>query len=387
MVQLPGMTKATLAIVTALIFVFVGVIVAIALARGYQIDITKKSLTPTGILVVTSDPDGAQVLIDGVLKTATNTTINLAPGEYDVKIQKEGFSPWEKKVEIKKEEVFKTNAFLFPTLPDLRPLTFTGAINPTVSPDNTKLVYGVASASAKIDGLSGNGVWILDTSRNFSAQFFSGGDFRQIYRDTPGLVLSGAKFVWSPDAKQLLANGYLLNTDQINDNPVLDGTTWDDLTLARYTAQLAKLPLTLKDILSTSAGNLKFSPDETKILYTATASASLPPVLTAYLPGTDPTPQSRNLQPGINYVYDLKEDRNYVVPNGVTWFPSSRHLMLIVNNQIIIMEYDGTNKATVFSGQFDPSSVFVWPNWSKVVILTSLGNPGGQENLYTINLR
>lgn len=363
------MTKTTLAILVAFIFIFVGVIVAIALARGYQIDITKKSLTPTGILVVTSDPDGAQVLIDGVLKTATNTTINLAPGKYDVKIQKEGFAPWEKEVEIKQEEVFKTNAFLFPTLPDLRPLTFTGALNPTVSPDSTKLVYGVASGSA-------NGVWVLDTSRNFSSQFLSNGDFRQIYRNTPSLDLSNAKFVWSPDNKQILADGYLLDTDRINEAPVLSNIIWEKPNLT------VKIPL----IFSTVSGEIKFSPDGTKILYTATSSATLPPSLVS-LPGSNPTPQIRNLTPNKTYVYDLKEDRNYLINAPVTWFPSSRHLISVINSQISIMEYDGTNKATVFSGQFDPTNVFVWPNWSKIVILTSLGNSGGQENLYTINLR
>lgn len=422
------MNRATLAIVAALIIIFSGIAVAITLARGYQFDVSKKTLAPTGILVATSDPDGAQVLIDGKLKTATNNTINLAPGEYKVRIQKDGFTPWEKQIEIKKEEVFKTNVFLFPSLADLRPLTFTGALNPTISSDKTKIAYGIASASAKIDGANGNGVWIMDIGRAFSAPIFSATDLRQIYANTPFLSLSDANLIWSPDDKQILAyygdlekptSAYLLNTDRINDAPsqVLPTLTviltdWTNLSLARKNAQLAKLPLNLRSLLSTSAAQLNFSPDETKILYTATASASLPHFLTAYLPGTNPTPQTRTITTNHTYVYDLKEDRNYLIPGNwsasgnqqpagqqtsqLAWFPSSRHLLTITNNssvslgagQILVMEYDGTNQAAVFNGAFNPDDVFVWPNWSKIVILTNLGsNDPLAKNLYTVNLR
>ncbi len=399
------MSKATLAVLAALLFIFSGVIVTVALARGYRPDFDKRTLLPTGILVTTSDPDGAQVLIDGKLKTATNNTINLAPGKYPVRIQKDGFTSWEKQIEIKKEEVFKTNAFLFPALADLRPLTFTGALNPTVSHDQTKIVYGVASASARLNGLDGNGVWTMDAGRNLPAPILSSGDFRQIFRNSQVLTLSDANFLWSADNKQILAYfdslatpsaAYLLDTDRLNDAPPLVTDRlpviledWKNLTDARYAAQLAKLPQTLRTTLATSAGTLAFSPDETKILYIATSSAFLPNYLTTYLPGSDPTPEIRSITSGNQYVYDLKEDRNYFVSGlNLRWFPSSRHLLEVGANQIAVTEYDGTNKAALFSGSFSPNTVFVWPNWSKVVILTPLGSANGTgENLYTINLR
>ncbi|MCL4398053.1 PEGA domain-containing protein [Patescibacteria group bacterium] len=404
------MNKATLAVLTAFFFILAGLAVAVALARGYRPDFANRTLLPTGILVATSDPDGAEVLINGKLETATNNTINLAPGKYLVRIQKDGFSPWEKQVEIKKEEVFKTNAFLFPALADLRPLTFTGSLNPVVSPDQTKIVYGVASASARLNGGDGNGVWVMDTSRTLPAPIPGGGDFRQVFINSPALSLSDANFAWSADSKQVLAYygslatpsaAYLLDTDRLNDNPTPETSnqltslfdSWKALTAARYAAQLAKLPENLRATLATSAATLEFSPDETKILYTATASAHLPAYLLTYLPGTDPTPETRNLQPGNTYVYDLKEDRNYLIPvpagiPPISWFPSSRHLLEVDNNQISVMEYDGTNKAVLFNGTFSPASVFVWPNWSKVVILTNLGSTDSQaQNLYTVNLR
>ncbi len=397
------MTKVTLVIIATITILFSAVVIVILLARGYQFDIGKKELFPTGILVATSDPDGAAVLIDGKLKTATNNTISLSPTSYLVKIQKDGFVPWEKKIEIKKEEVFKTNVFLFPAVPDLRPSTLTGAINPALSPDSTKIVFSVASASAEK-----NGVWVMDMGKIFTpVPIFSGADFRQIYTNNLDLSLSSAKFLWSPDSRQIIASSsslaVLLETDRINDQPTIVtnrlGTIlsqWNDQNNIKIKSDWSKLDPQLKTIFATASSQLYFSPDQSKLLYQATASANLPPILTSYLAGTNPTTQTRLIQPGNTYVYDTKEDRNYLIVNchppagGVNciWFPSSRHLITYTNQQISIMEYDGTNKALIYAGPFKPGIVYPWPNWSKIVILTSLNNtPDSLENLYTINLR
>lgn len=398
------MNRVTLLIISTLV-ILVGAIGAVILvARGYRFNLAKKEFFPTGILVATSDPDGAEVFLDGKLKTATNNTISLSPGRYKIRIVKDGFIPWEKEITIKPEEVYKTNVFLFPAVPDLRPLTLTGAVNPALSPDSTKIVYSVASASA-----DKNGVWIADMSR-FPAPvpFFSSADFRQIYHDSPILSLSTAKFLWSPDSRQIIATpgsglAVLLDTDKTNDqlNFIANSlptilSQWDAQNEIKTSAQKNKLVKPLADFLSTTSANLRFSPDETKILYQATASASLPEVLPTYLPGTNPTPETRQLSSDNIYVYDIKEDRNYEISNcnppaggsNCVWFPSSRHLLSYTSQQISVMEYDGTNPALVYAGPFTPGIVFPWPNWSKIVILTSLNSlPSAQENLYTINLR
>jgi hypothetical protein len=389
------MKRTTLAVIFGITLVLAGTVVAILFARGYNFDISKKELSSTGILVATSDPDGAMVSIAS-LRAATNSTMNMTPGIYKVKIQKDGFTPWEKSVEIKKEEVIKTNVFLFPALSDLRPLTFTGAKNPIISTDNTKIAYGVASASSQLS-LNQNGIWIIDMGRIFvPTPIFSAADFRQIYRNTTTLSLSDTKFSWSPDNKQILAGNYLLDTDRLDDTPTFIASPsgiiaeWKILLDARKTAQNSKLPVNIKQILATNSGELTFSPDETKVLYTATASAVLPIAITNYLPGKNPTPEVRTIKPGNTYVYDLKEDRNYwilVSSDQIRWFPSSRHLISTADNQISIMEFDGTNKAVVFNGAFKKDAVFAWPNWSKLVILTSLGSTTGTENLYTVNFR
>ena len=92
-------------IVSALFFIGIFTILVVSLiayARGVRVDIKSKKLETTGLLVATSIPDGATVFIDDHLTTATNTTINLTPNDYSVKIAKEGYLPWQKKLKIQK---------------------------------------------------------------------------------------------------------------------------------------------------------------------------------------------------------------------------------------------------------------------------------------------
>lgn len=418
------MNKSSFVVLISFALVITIAIVVIFFARGYQVDFTKKTVSGTGILVATSDPDGAEVLINGKLKTATNNTINLEPGKYTIRLEKDGFSPWEKLVNVKREEVFKTNAFLFPRVPDLRPLTFTGASNPTVSPDGTKIVYSVASASAEK-----NGVWIADISRSaILSPLGSPADLRQIVKQTSLLPAKETKFWWSPDSKEIIAytetpipqapiklagnkmaslsaeiaSAYVLETDRLN-LELVDMTRtletirreWETTRNLEITNLIQKLPTPINILVSTSAANFRFSPDQTKILYDATSSASLPMILTSYLPGSVPTPENRQLEPGKTYVYDTKEDKNFQIENCRTqigsciWFPSSRHLLSYTSGEISIMEYDGTNQSVIYGGPFTKGVVFPWPNWGKIVILTSLNttSANSDQNLYTINLR
>lgn len=406
------MDRARLAVILTALLILGGVAVAILLARGYQIDITNRTLSQTGILVTTSDPDGAEVYINDVLTTATNNTLNLAPGTYNVSIRKDGFSRWEKTIPIVKEEVFKTNAFLFPLVPDLGPITYSGALNPTLSPDGSRVAFSVASASGEK-----NGIWVLDMGRGvLVAPLISGANQRQIYQNTAALNLSGAKFLWSNDSRQILVYTddkaptlatpsakpvYLLEADQLNitarqvnaeQKDLL--SSWKEGQLSVEQAQMNRLPLVLKTILASSASEIKFSVDETKVLYHATASASLPTILNTYLPGKNPTPETRETAPGKVYMYDIKEDQNYQIDycseTGVTctWFPSSRHILAYTDKDVSLIDFDGTNRNVVYEGPFIPGIVYSWPDWSKIVLLTSLNAlAGGTVNLYTLKLR
>lgn len=129
-------------------------------ARGYRFNAQKANLTPNGLLVLKSAPDSAQIYVDGELKTATDATIPLPPGTYDVSIKKEGFRDWNKRLSIQKEVVTEATAHLFKSAPSLTSVTFSTAINTTPSYDFTKIAYIVPVTPTSNDA---HGLWIMET--------------------------------------------------------------------------------------------------------------------------------------------------------------------------------------------------------------------------------
>ena len=389
-------------------------ILVIKLASGYRPDFTTGGLRPTGLLVATSIPDGAQIYLNGKLKTATDETLNLSPDEYQVEIRKDGFHSWKKTLIIKKELVTETDAHLFSSFPDLKALTFTGAENPILSPDKQKVVFSVATASATKKGL-----WVLDLG---DLPLGLARSPRQIIASAPGgRDFTQAGYQWSPDSKQILVTladrpaplghptarpgqtiteYFILDTDRLNeDTQLIDISTTLDLVLDRWKLdqdmglkeQISNLPKQLLASLENKVDNLQFSPDETKILYTATASASIPAEIIPPLPSANSQPEERNLEPGRIYVYDIKEDRNFFIrktadPGTISWFPTSKHLFLVQTDKITILEYDNTNYTDVYSGPFENSFAFPFPGANRLLILTSI-NPDTPPNLYAVTLR
>lgn len=320
--------KRTRLIVTALISLLLlsGTIIAIMFAKGYRPSLNQKTINGTGLLAASSYPKQASVYINDKLTTTTDDTINLLPETYTIRITKEGFLPWEKTLKIQKELVTTTDARLFPSVPSLTAATFTGVSNPTPSPDGQKIAYIVTSA----DTANKNGIYILDTSNNplgFQRQP------SQISTTTSQYSLDNAKLLWSPDAKQLLlvftnpdqtsiTASYLLETNTLNNlNTLADVTVrlsfifseWEQEVAKHDSNLLKQLPDFVYNLATSSAINVYFSPDGEKMLYTATEDLTIPDDLVNQPPSINSTPQQRQIQKDHIYVYDLKEDTNYLI--------------------------------------------------------------------------
>ncbi len=375
----------------------------IAYGRGYRLDVNKTQLRATGLLSVTSDPIGAQVYVDGKLKTATNTSLALSPGRYSIRITKEGYLPWEKPVGVLGEVVSRADAFLFPTNPSLSPLTALGVVQPALSPDGTKIAYVVPAKH--LDGnASKAGIWVLELAegplgRNRNPV--------QVATIDPNFDVTAATLVWSPDTTELLLGsptkqfrlyrvGRLDSFQDANLTAQSLVGQWQTERSGKERQKLTAFAQPIINMATTSAKIISFSPDETKIFYEATASATIPTVLTPPLLGTNTTPETRTIQPGKLYVYDSREDRNYFLldkkelpqKNTPTWLPTNKHLILTLPEKIDVMEYDRTNWITVYSGPFVQGFVAPWPNGSRLVIVTTLNQTASSlPNLYTVNLR
>lgn len=355
-------------------------------ARGYRFDLKTLRFAPNGLLVVKSEPDGAQVFVDAELETATNATIPLPPGTYDVEIRKEGYFPWKKRLVIEKEIVTEANASLFKAVPSLSAVTFSGIIKPVPTNDLTKIAYAVPKT----------GLWVIETV-NLPLGFAR--DPRQI---TDG-DLAEASWEWSPNGREILLTTrtgvFLLDagrfTPQNQRINIASRKTeilaeWEEERKIKLAAQIKNLPEELVDILERRTNSITFSPDETKILYTASSSAELSDNLIKPLPGASTQKQERSIKAGKTYVYDIKEDRNFSVDDGTPalhWFPTSRHLVLAEAGKITIMDYDGTNRQEVYSGSYVAPHAFPTVNKERLLILTNLGADSVLSNLYSLSLK
>lgn len=398
------MKKLVLTSIIVALLIIGGTTLAILYAKGYRLQLQdgKTIVAGTGILTVNSSPQGAKVYIDGNLTTATNNQLNLAPGTYKVRIEKEGYFPWEKTLTVKKELVTEADALLFPTTPKFEPITISGVNNLTTDTSGTVLAYTVASASAQTDG-----VYVLDM--NSRPLFPTSGLTSQIADDTV-YDLSNAYLTFSPDSDQLLASTsgmlnttyYLLSTKGMNATPQNVTVTLPQINQAWQSEQELKvkktvdaLPKKVRPLANQFFKNMQVSPDQSKIFYTALKDGTLPLTITPRLPDLNTTPEQRTVKAGNQYVYDMKEDRNYLIyqqsdtgkaPHFI-WFPDSMHLVFVQDKQIKVVESDGLNTTTVYAGPFNDDFVAVWPDGSNLVISTNFNASTTPSNLYRISLK
>lgn len=456
-------------------FITGGTYLMIRYAQGYR-PTSSGTIRGTGLLSANSFPTAAEVYIDGKLTTATDNTLNLNPGTYNIEIKKDGYHTWNKKIQITEELVTETNAQLFPTSPSLEPLTYTGATMPVPAPDGTKLAFTVASASA----VAKNGLYVQELN---SSPISLNKTARQIARTESNYDYTTSNYTWSPNGSEILvsfASGahILLNASAFNDLADLKDVTvrlpqilseWE-LELAREErVQMLKLPEFMGSIATQSATNLYFSPDNKRLLYQATADIELPTGLVPTLPSSSTQTEARSIKIGSWYVYDLKEDKNFQIAEGklpepspsmlpvsknskikakpvietpsiftpskitllpnftqaipaelvsspsafhmlqgesttiesillfnaqyspifvgnIQWFPDSTHLIITTDAGIDLVEYDGTNRLTVYGGPMDKSIIYPWPDGSKIITRLAF-SPDTLPNLYTIKLK
>lgn len=391
-------------VISVLIFasLVIATIAVVLYGKGYRFGFEpgKIQLKGTGLLVTKSIPDGAQVFVDDKLKTATDNTINLPPGEYKIKIFKEGYFPWEKRIKIETEVVSKAEALLVPTAPKLESITDIGASNPILDPTFTKIAFKVSGQTP-----AKNGIYVFDMKSNplLTLQNSS----TQIVDDTFDLF-SESSISWSPDGKDLIATisadrdlptTYLLDTDRANVPPnnvtaTIDDVTssWDKLQKNKDKADLDSMPRAVRKMAKDNFIIMSLSPDQNKILYTASRSASLPIIIKPRLAGVNSTPEQRNIEENGVYVYDIKEDRNYKLNPGdfqgaYSWFTNSKHFIYVRDQKVHLMDFDGLNDTIVYAGPFVEDFIFPWPDATRIVILTNLGNSTILPNLYTISLK
>jgi hypothetical protein len=379
-----AVTGMSLLALTTTIFLYAG---------GYRLKKDKENnvvqIRSTGMVSVKSIPEGANVYINGVLATATNNTISgVEPGKHQLKVVKNGYSPWSKEIEVFPELATDITAVLISQTPRLEPLTSTGAKMPTLSPTLTKLAFLSEDAEAP-------GIWVVSLSEGTL----------NLFKSTPSVVLKDTLLTkyslsksmeWSSDEKSLLiqlndGRYQLFNLSDKTIKSVLidDGIAklkeaWDTDILEKRKLFIEKLdiPQELKELAVTK--DSLWAPDQKKFLYKKINGDQ-----TEYrvYNSEKPLPVGEQVDA---VVFSTKTTDPQAQAN---WYSDSFHLILTEGNIetdkkgiIYIIRIDGTNKTEIYNNTLYSNQAFVAPGGDKVVVLTSFKS-SGQTDLYTIGIR
>lgn len=92
---------------------------------GYIINFKAKRIEKTAIITISSDPKDASVYLNGKLQGETTAKFTyLRPGLYNFRVEKKGYTVWEKTVRLDPDRFLKEEAVLFlanPTIQDAKP--------------------------------------------------------------------------------------------------------------------------------------------------------------------------------------------------------------------------------------------------------------------------
>lgn len=187
--------------------IFITVTPAIMLyAAGYRLGRNGYSVQRTGMFIVDSKPEGAKILIEGRprqtwLNALTNKNNflatpakikNLLPGEYNLKLELNGYLSWQKKLIINPgASTFAENIYLFK--------------------NGLPLQIAAAAVEAVSLAQSKNQAVILSADR---LTFINLADEKETSISQTGL--SGKAFSWSAGQNKIVIDGYLYNLNNLS---------------------------------------------------------------------------------------------------------------------------------------------------------------------------
>ncbi len=417
--------KYRIILIVSFIFLLTGII---AFARGYRIDFEKQTFTPTGIIAVSAFPRASKVYINGQLKGASDLNVTLPPGTYQVEVKKDGYTSWSRSVKLKGELVLNLDVLLFPLNASLTPLSNLGIVKAIPLPQSNKIILFSQNGDETKDG-----IYLFDSGNN-PLSFFPPLKViilkKKLDIALGQFELADTQVDVSPDFKEAIftfktavatTQSYLLTLDEDLNPNLFDISTSKETLIEAWDGQKAQLnnkilqayPKEIARVASDSFHVVEFSPDETKVLYSAKQNVELPLVIDPPLIATNQTPQERNLLIGELYVYDKKEDRNYKISKSeflnsnrsqnsetldqlgqleirnypISWYSDSKHFAIDEGKKISVMDFDGENKQVVYSGPFQ-SSFFKVSTDGKIIVLINL-NPETNKypDLYSIGIK
>jgi len=359
---------------------------------GWRPDFTFSESKPTfdvkqtGMISAKSDPQGANVYLDGKLITATNNSLSvIEPGKHNLRIIKNGYVDWEKEIEVFPELVTDITAVLITQTPRIEPLTNTGSRTPTLSHSLEKIAFFSKDSESP-------GVWVQDL--NGSTLNIFRNSAKNILKDNNFITYSnGTSLTWSPDEDQLLIElenkkFYLLDISSNNVTPVLNfeelKSQWKEKISSKRLDFITQLNLPEEIVNIAAQEDTLWSPDNKKFLYKAVEGENL---LYKIYNMEKPLPVGEQIETLV-----FTTPINSQQPK-ISWYSDSFHLIMTEfyseedkKGKISIIRIDGTNKIEIYNNTLFADTVYSTPAGDKLIILTSFRS-NGQSDLYTLGIK
>lgn len=182
------------------IFCFLVIAPTISLyAIGYRLDLATKSIKQTGVLILESTPKNAQIFLNNKqISQKTPAKIkNLLPGDYKIKITKDNYVFWEKKLSIISRQTTWANYItLFYEMPKTENLTTHTLSDFILTPNSDSLFYFVETGDDK-------GIWLLTLKiKNKNTKIFpQAEDLKRLSNFTNSKLDA---FILSPNSQKIL---------------------------------------------------------------------------------------------------------------------------------------------------------------------------------------
>jgi len=179
-------------------------------AAGYKFNLSGVKFQKTGAFIIDSKPKGAKIFINdklqqtffkklfsyegSLIKTPAKIK-NLLPGEYNLRLEYEGYWPWQKKLTIYPgTSTYAEDIYLFKK--NLPVLLLQGKINNVqLSPDNNKLMI-----------LTDEQIIIMESNNE-----------KQITLPNIHHYPTDTTYAWSPSSKKILLNKMIINVENIEE--------------------------------------------------------------------------------------------------------------------------------------------------------------------------
>ena len=171
-----------------IVIFFISAPFIIAYTLGYRYNFSTKQIQKTGVLLLNSYPDDAEVFLNGKSTEKETPAVikKLLPREYDVEVRKQGYMPWTKKLTIESGETTFAESIALFLEETPKPIIEREIIKSNFSPSKNRIVYAIEESSW-------NEIWLATLKDK---------KFTLIDRRETAKFLN-IEFAWSPGSRRV----------------------------------------------------------------------------------------------------------------------------------------------------------------------------------------